>query len=72
MDCFQEDAKKMPLWRGKNTTSDRFGDRRGRKPALTPAEQLFDVLARLRVGLLKEDLAYGLVVSVSVMNKLLI
>ncbi|XP_072140765.1 uncharacterized protein [Dermacentor andersoni] len=40
----------------------------GRPPALTMKEQLIAVLCRLRVGLLEQDLAYRLKVSVSSTN----
>ncbi|XP_070394898.1 THAP domain-containing protein 11-like [Dermacentor albipictus] len=40
----------------------------GRPPALTMKEQLIAVLCRLRVGLLEQDLAYRLKVSVSTTN----
>ena len=76
MACFNflsTSAAEMRTWQGKRTSSgERTTEKTGPKPKLTPQDQFFMVMVRLRLGLKVEDLADRFYVSPATVSRIFI
>ncbi|XP_065888295.1 uncharacterized protein [Dysidea avara] len=69
-EILEDDAKSMRLWIGKNSKDCYADSKTGRHPKLPLLEQFFLTLVRLCLGLLEQDLANRVSVSVSSVSRI--